>query len=62
MYKKAIVSKKFRMYLFAMQMMQLPLMMMGRIPFMRKYPVLGNMFFWFGLIWGFPLLAIGQVE
>lgn len=56
---KAVVSKKFRMYLFGMQMMQLPMIAMGRLPLLRRYPTLGNIFFWAGLIWGFPLLAVG---
>lgn len=56
---QAVVSKKFRMYLFGMQMMQLPMIAMGRLPLLRRYPTVGNIFFWAGLIWGFPLLAIG---
>jgi len=55
----AVVSKKFRMYLFLMQMAQLPMIAMGRLPVFRKNPTLGNILFWMGLIWGFPLLAAG---
>lgn len=58
----AVVSKKFRMYLFAMQMMQLPMIAIGRLRIMRKYPTVGNIFFWAGLIWGFPLLAVGYLR
>jgi sterol O-acyltransferase len=47
------------MYLFMMQMAQLPMIAMGRLPFLRRYPTIGNISFWAGLIWGFPLLAIG---
>lgn len=59
---QAVVSKKFRFYLFMMQMMQLPMIAMGRLPLLRKNPTLGNIFFWAGLIWGFPLLAVGWVN
>lgn len=47
------------MYLFAMQMAQLPMIAIGRLPILRRYPTIGNISFWAGLIWGFPLLAIG---
>lgn len=58
----AVVSKKFRFYLFMMQMMQLPMIAIGRLPLLRKNPTLGNIFFWAGLIWGFPLLAVGYLR
>ncbi|KAI9223916.1 MBOAT, membrane-bound O-acyltransferase family-domain-containing protein [Blastocladiella britannica] len=51
------VSRKFRMYLFVLQMLQLPLIWLGRQPWSRRHPVLGNAFFWFGMILGIPLLA-----
>ncbi|KAH8926453.1 hypothetical protein BT69DRAFT_1259288 [Atractiella rhizophila] len=54
----AVVTKKIRMYLFFMQMAQLPLIAMGRIKLMRENPALGNITFWFGLLSGFPLLAV----
>jgi sterol O-acyltransferase len=50
------------MYLFMMQMAQLPMMALGRLPILRKHPTLGNIFFWAGLIWGFPLLAVGYLR
>ncbi|GAA5989577.1 hypothetical protein JCM10908_000537 [Rhodotorula pacifica] len=52
-----VVTKKVRLYLFLMQMAQLPLIMVGRAKIFRQYPALGNLFFWLGLMSGFPLLA-----
>lgn len=43
-----VVTKKFRMYLFAFQMLQLPLIAVGRLPAVKNNKVLGNAFFWFG--------------
>ncbi|CAG8598840.1 12988_t:CDS:2 [Ambispora gerdemannii] len=53
-----VVSKKIRMYLFALQMFQLPLIWMGNLPAMRRRRWLGNAFFWFGMFAGPPLLGI----
>ncbi|TKA51699.1 hypothetical protein B0A53_05404 [Rhodotorula sp. CCFEE 5036] len=39
------------------KMAQLPLIMLGRARIFRQYPALGNLFFWIGLMSGFPLLA-----
>ncbi|GAA5861742.1 hypothetical protein JCM3774_002691 [Rhodotorula dairenensis] len=52
-----VVTKKVRLYLFLMQMAQLPLIMIGRARIFRQYPALGNLFFWIGLLSGFPMLA-----
>ncbi|KDE07513.1 hypothetical protein MVLG_02187 [Microbotryum lychnidis-dioicae p1A1 Lamole] len=38
----AVVMKKLRLYLFLMQMCQLPLIVVGRLPILRRYPALGN--------------------
>ncbi|KIO18192.1 hypothetical protein M407DRAFT_32129 [Tulasnella calospora MUT 4182] len=54
----AIVTKKIRMYLFVMQMAQVPLIALGRIPVIRRNKILGNVVFWFGLMTGFPLLCV----
>lgn len=54
----AIVTKKIRMYLFMMQMAQVPLIALGRIPVIRRNKILGNVVFWFGLMTGFPLLCV----
>ncbi|GAA5878509.1 hypothetical protein JCM16303_002104 [Sporobolomyces ruberrimus] len=58
----AVVTKKIRMYLFVMQMAQLPLIIIGRIKLFRDYPALGNLFFWLGLLSGFPLLAVAYIR
>ncbi|SNX87432.1 related to acyl-CoA sterol acyltransferase [Melanopsichium pennsylvanicum] len=57
----AIVSGKIRFYLFAAQMVQLPLILLSQVPFIRKNETLGNMIFWIGLMSGFPLLNIGYL-
>ncbi|EOR04762.1 Cytoplasmic dynein 1 intermediate chain 1 [Wallemia ichthyophaga EXF-994] len=53
----AVVTKKIRMYLFVLQMAQLPMIAIGRLPLVRRYPEFANMFFWLGLMSGPPLLA-----
>ncbi|CAG8775395.1 16237_t:CDS:2, partial [Acaulospora morrowiae] len=53
-----VVSKKIRMYLFVMQMLQLPLIALGRLPVIREKWWLGNAFFWFSLFVGLPMLGI----
>ncbi|KIJ55369.1 hypothetical protein M422DRAFT_23961 [Sphaerobolus stellatus SS14] len=54
----AIVTKKFRFYLFALQMAQIPLIAIGRIPAIKRNKILGNIVFWIGLYSGFPLLCV----
>ncbi|KAK0548122.1 Sterol O-acyltransferase 2 (Sterol-ester synthase 2) [Tilletia horrida] len=54
----AVVSGKIRGYLFAMQMAQLPLIVIGQIPVIKNNEVLGNLIFWIGLMVGFPMLNI----
>ncbi|KAH7105853.1 MBOAT-domain-containing protein [Auriculariales sp. MPI-PUGE-AT-0066] len=54
-----VVTKKIRMYLFGMQMAQIPLIALGRIPAIKRNKILGNIVFWFGLMAGFPLLCVG---
>ncbi|BGP16086.1 hypothetical protein JCM10213_007535 [Rhodosporidiobolus nylandii] len=58
----AVVTKKIRLYLFVLQMAQLPLIMIGRARIFRQYPALGNLFFWLGLLSGFPLLAVSYLK
>lgn len=41
---------------------QIPLIMIGRIPMIKKNKLAGNIVFWLGLLSGFPLLAIGYVS
>ncbi|GAC97889.1 sterol O-acyltransferase [Pseudozyma hubeiensis SY62] len=57
----AIVSGKVRGYLFAAQMIQLPLIFLSQVPFIKRNETLGNMIFWIGLMAGFPLLNIGYL-
>ncbi|KAJ1964683.1 Sterol O-acyltransferase 2 (Sterol-ester synthase 2) [Dispira parvispora] len=54
----AMVAGRLRMYLFMLQMAQLPLIYLGRMPLFRRFPVLGNGLFWLGMISGPPLLAV----
>ncbi|WRT69249.1 uncharacterized protein IL334_006233 [Kwoniella shivajii] len=54
----AVVTKKIRPYLFLMQMAQLPMIALGRLPIVRRNKTVGNIVFWAGLMSGFPLLAI----
>lgn len=56
-----IVTGKVRGYLFLMQMSQIPLMMLARLPVIRKNADLGNFFFWLGLMVGFPMLNIAYL-
>ncbi|CAG8773591.1 5367_t:CDS:1, partial [Acaulospora morrowiae] len=53
-----VVTKKIRMYLFVMQMLQMPLIALGRLPVIREKWWLGNAFFWFSLFVGLPMLGI----
>ncbi|KAF8492490.1 MBOAT, membrane-bound O-acyltransferase family-domain-containing protein [Gautieria morchelliformis] len=54
----AIVTKKLRMYLFVLQMIQLPLIALSRLPAIKRNKILGNTVFWLGLYAGFPLLCV----
>jgi sterol O-acyltransferase len=58
----AVVTKKIRLYLFLSQMLQLPMIMVGRHKFFKQYPGLGNLVFWLGLMSGFPLLAVSYLR
>ncbi|KAI8089810.1 membrane bound O-acyl transferase [Halteromyces radiatus] len=53
-----ICTRKIRMYLFVLQMFQLPLIMLGRKPFIRERYWLGNTVFWLSMMVGPPLLGI----
>nr|XP_018259362.1 sterol O-acyltransferase [Kwoniella dejecticola CBS 10117]OBR81520.1 sterol O-acyltransferase [Kwoniella dejecticola CBS 10117] len=52
----AVVTKKIRPYLFLMQMAQLPMIALGKLPAVKKNKTVGNIVFWMGLMSGFPLL------
>jgi sterol O-acyltransferase len=51
------IFKKVRGYLFAMQLMQLPLVSLSRTKPLKGREVLGNLIFWFGLFVGPSILA-----
>ncbi|KAF8269797.1 MBOAT, membrane-bound O-acyltransferase family-domain-containing protein [Lactarius quietus] len=57
----AVVTHKIRMYLFAMQLIQIPLIAVGRTPAIKRNKRLGNVVFWLGLYAGFPLLCVAYV-
>jgi len=54
----AVVTQKIRLYLFLLQMIQIPLIALGRVPAIRRNKTMGNVVFWFGLLTGFPLLCV----
>ncbi|KAG1888932.1 MBOAT, membrane-bound O-acyltransferase family-domain-containing protein [Suillus fuscotomentosus] len=57
----AIVTKKIRMYLFLMQLVQIPLILVTRAPVIQRNKLMGNVVFWLGLYAGFPLLCVAYV-
>ncbi|GLB41943.1 putative MBOAT, membrane-bound O-acyltransferase family protein [Lyophyllum shimeji] len=56
-----IVTQKFRFYLFVLQLVQIPLILVSRIPMVKRNKLLGNIVFWLGLYAGFPLLCVAYV-
>ncbi|KAJ3511114.1 hypothetical protein NLJ89_g4281 [Agrocybe chaxingu] len=56
-----VVTQKLRMYLFTLQIIQIPLIMLGRLPAIKRNKLLGNVVFWLGLYAGFPLLCVAYV-
>ncbi|KAF8892249.1 MBOAT, membrane-bound O-acyltransferase family-domain-containing protein [Infundibulicybe gibba] len=56
-----VVSQKFRMYLFVLQIVQIPMIVISRIPIVKRNKLLGNIVFWLGLYAGFPLLCVAYV-
>ncbi|KAF9903100.1 hypothetical protein EC991_004227 [Linnemannia zychae] len=53
-----VVTRKVRLYLFVLQMFQLPLIWMGNNKTIRETPRLANAFFWMGMFMGPPLLGV----
>ncbi|KAF9915100.1 hypothetical protein BX616_006879 [Lobosporangium transversale] len=53
-----VVTRKVRLYLFVLQMFQLPLIWMGNHKAIREKPRLANAFFWLGMFCGPPLLGV----
>ncbi|USW56106.1 Putative membrane bound O-acyl transferase, MBOAT [Septoria linicola] len=53
----AVLFRKVRGYLFTMQLLQMPLVMVSKTKFLRDKVVLGNVIFWVGLFVGPALLT-----
>ncbi len=47
-----VIFKRFRLYLFSFQMLQLPLVAISNTKFMRERTVIGNVIFWLGICLG----------
>ncbi|KAJ7759231.1 MBOAT, membrane-bound O-acyltransferase family-domain-containing protein [Mycena metata] len=56
-----VVTKKFRFYIFLMQLVQIPLIVVSRLPAIKRNKLMGNVVFWLGLYAGFPLLCVAYV-
>ncbi|KAF8239406.1 hypothetical protein L208DRAFT_92152 [Tricholoma matsutake] len=56
-----VVTQKFRMYLFILQIVQIPMIVISRMPIVKRNQMLGNIVFWLGLYAGFPLLCVAYV-
>ena len=54
-------TKLGRMYLFTLQLIQIPLIAVGRTSVIKRNSYLGNVVFWLGLYAGFPLLCVAYV-
>lgn len=50
-----------RLYLFFMQLVQMPLIIVSRVPVLKQNRLMGNVVFWLGLYAGFPLLCVAYV-
>lgn len=56
-----VVTRKIRMYLFLLQIVQIPMILISRIPAIKQNKLMGNVTFWLGLYAGFPLLCVAYV-
>jgi sterol O-acyltransferase len=56
-----VVTQKIRLYLFLLQLIQIPLIAISRMPAIKRNKLLGNVVFWLGLYAGFPLLCVAYV-
>jgi sterol O-acyltransferase len=54
----AVVARKISLWFFSMQMLQIPLIWLGKVNFIKSNKTLGNAVFWFSLFVGPPLLAL----
>jgi sterol O-acyltransferase len=57
-----VLTKKIKMYFFLMQMIQIPLISLQRLPVVRKHKMVGNAVFWIGMYGGPPLLAVAYLR
>ncbi|KAJ3313335.1 hypothetical protein HDV04_002141 [Boothiomyces sp. JEL0838] len=57
-----IIGKRLRMYLFFMQMFQLPLIFLSTLKIFKGRAILGNVFFWFGMYLGPPILTVAYLR
>lgn len=57
----ACMTKKIRAYLLCSQMLQLPLVMLMRMRFFKRNPVVANVFFWFGIFVGPSFICLSYV-
>lgn len=51
------ITKKVRGYGFVCQMLQLPIIMVQRLPWMRRRKVLNNVLFWCSMIYGLAMIS-----
>ena len=52
------ITRKFRGYGFFMMMMQMPIVMVQRLPWVRKRTLLNNVLFWCSMILGLSLVSL----
>eukprot|EP00834_Sanchytrium_tribonematis_P000428 NODE_8_length_66115_cov_0.981823.p13 type:complete len:454 gc:universal NODE_8_length_66115_cov_0.981823:52263-53624(+) len=53
-----VLFKEIKWYMFVIQMLQIPLIAFQELPPIKKFPVAGNVLFWFGMYCGLPLLCV----
>ena len=52
------VGRRIRPYMFLFQMLQIPLIYISSLPAIKKHEFAGNLFFWFGMFVGPPLIML----
>jgi sterol O-acyltransferase len=57
-----LIGKRIRFYLFFLQMLQLPLIALSSLKIFQGRALAGNVFFWFGMFMGPPLLAVAYLR
>ncbi|KAH9952700.1 hypothetical protein BGW80DRAFT_1418536 [Lactifluus volemus] len=57
----AVVTKTFRLYIFVLQLIQIPMASVARSLAIKRKKFLGNAMVWLALHAGFPLLCIAYV-